>query len=152
MEAIIRTCQGEPPSFQTYGESTRAPSRSFRNWVSMVLKKLPKDRPKISKVINHPFLNQMTLEESRTILSRFVSSIPDLENEIAEGNDKPVVDTSSRPQWRFSCFCLLIVVDKPISIFFNTESPLIANPNKSERMIKQTILFISICSRQRWRV
>lgn len=109
MEAIIRTCQGEPPSFQTYGESPRTPSRSFRSWISMVLKKLPKDRPRINKVINHPFLNQMTLEESRSILSRFVSSIPDLENEIAEGNDKPIVDTSSRPKWRFSYICLLDV-------------------------------------------
>ena len=105
METIIRTCQGDPPSFDSYGSSPRTPSRAFQNWINMVLKKQPKDRPKIDKVMNHSFLNRISLEDSQAILEEFISSIPDLDNTILEEIPSVKVDPKVKSKWEFSYDC-----------------------------------------------
>lgn len=107
MEAIIRTCQGDPPSFDTYAPSTRSPSWYFRNWVKLVLKKNPESRPTIESLIHHHFLNTMSEEEGRTRLKQFVASIPDLDvmqpapNVTVDANAKKDSVEMTAVRWRF---------------------------------------------------
>lgn len=103
METIIRTCQGDPPSFDTYAPSIRTPSRAFKSWIKMVLKKNPEQRPSIANVLNHHFLSSMDDDEDVALLKRFVACIPDLDAvepaEVvpAESEEKDI----QYPKWRY---------------------------------------------------
>ena len=103
METIIRTCQGDPPSFDTYAPSIRTPSRAFKSWIKMVLKKNPDNRPSIDAVLHHHFLSAMTDEEGRALLKHFVAGIPDLdamEPEAKETAEEGAAETTA-VRWRF---------------------------------------------------
>lgn len=103
MEAIIRTCQGDPPFFSTYGPSAHTPSRAFHSWVEMVLKKAPEERPSLSRLLNHRFLSRFSDDRCREILREFVETIPDLASD-------PLAETAIRgpsvvPKWKFLFVC-----------------------------------------------
>ena len=101
MEAIIRTVQNDPPSFDIYSRSKRSPSRWFRQWIGMTLKKEAKERPKIDKMLSHSFLYSMTLEESKMVLQEFVEMIPDLDTENRVEEQDEIKEVKKKPVWDF---------------------------------------------------
>ena len=103
MEAIIRTCQGDPPFFTTYGPSAHTPSHAFHSWVEMVLKKAPEERPSLSRLLSHRFLSRFSDERCRAILRAFVADIPDLASERpAESGARSQPEA---PKWKFCSVC-----------------------------------------------
>ena len=104
MEAIIRTCQGDPPYFDTYGESTHTPSRAFFSWVEMVLKKNPEDRPSLPRLLSHRFLSRFTDEECHQILVSYFASIPELSDESSKETFKSPPSRST-PKWKYCSVC-----------------------------------------------
>ena len=110
MEAIIRTCQGDPPFFTTYGPSAHTPSHAFHSWVEMVLKKAPEERPSLARLLSHRFLSRFSDEQCRAILRGFVEHIPDLASEApaeSAAQSRPVA-----PKWKFLCVCAKQTIDK----------------------------------------
>ena len=102
MEAVIRTIQNAPPSFETYNNSKRSPSRAFRQWVAMIMKKEAKERPKVAKMLSHSFLYSMTMEESKRILQQLVETIPDLDSEnLVEEKEERKEEGKKKPVWEF---------------------------------------------------
>lgn len=78
MEVIIRTIQGQPPSFDTYKDGLQnKPSRTFKNWITAVLEKDPRKRPSIAKVLSNKFLSSS--EDDISPLLTILQEIPDLD-------------------------------------------------------------------------
>ena len=109
MEAIIRTCQGDPPFFTTYGPSAHTPSHAFHSWVEMVLKKAPEERPSLARLLSHRFLSRFSDEQCRAILRGFVERIPDLASEAPAESAVPSQPVA--PKWKFSCVCAKQAID-----------------------------------------
>ena len=102
METIIRTCQGDPPSFHTYPPSSRSPSRAFRGWVGALLRKTPDSRANVEKAMNHRFLTRMTIEEGKQRLVQFLQTIPDLEHDSNSVEEGTIPRPSVQVQWQFA--------------------------------------------------
>ena len=57
MEILIRTVQGDSPSFASYNDNYPVkPSSAFVSWISSVLKKDPAQRYTAEKVLNHRWM------------------------------------------------------------------------------------------------
>lgn len=101
MEAMTRTCQGDPPSFDSYPASERTPSADFRHWVALLLQKKPQKRPTVDQLLLHPFLTRESDEAMRSRLQAFLASIPDLQTETFSASDSSR-STPVSAQWHFS--------------------------------------------------
>ena len=81
MEILIRTVQGEPPSFQCYNDNSPIkPSANFTSLVSSVLKKDPNQRYSADKVLIHRWITSLA-DQGREDLLKLLAEIPDLEGE-----------------------------------------------------------------------
>ena len=78
MEILIRTVQGESPSFASYNDSCPIkPSSAFVGFISSVLKKDPAQRYSADKVLSHRWL--AIADQGREALKKLLETIPDLE-------------------------------------------------------------------------
>lgn len=81
MEILIRTVQGEPPSFQCYNDNSPIkPSANFTSLISCVLKKDPNQRYSADKVLSHRWITSLA-DQGKEDLLELLKTIPDLEGE-----------------------------------------------------------------------
>lgn len=99
VEVMIRTGQGDPPSFNSYPPSSRSPSKAFRSWIAGVLKKDPTQRLTIDQVLSHSFLSRQEDAKSQSLLTSFVQSIPDFNSEI--DTEETRFQSPPKPHWCF---------------------------------------------------
>ena len=92
---MTRTCQDDPPSFDSYPASDRVPSADFR-----LLQKKPQKRPTVDQLLLHPFLTRESDEAMRKRLQSFLASIPDLQTETFSAGDSNRTAPVST-QWHF---------------------------------------------------
>lgn len=97
---MTRTCQDDPPSFDSYPASDRVPSADFRHWVALLLQKKPQKRPTVDQLLLHPFLTWESDEAMRKRLQSFLASIPDLQTETFSAGDSNRTAPVST-QWHF---------------------------------------------------
>ena len=80
MEVIVRTIQGDAPSFSSYSDVYPSkPSSAFVSWVSAVLKKDPTHRLSASKALAHRWLSNCA--EGKEMLVSLLKEVPDLKGE-----------------------------------------------------------------------
>lgn len=80
MEVIVRTLQGDAPSFASYSDAyPTKPSSAFVSWVGAVLKKDPMQRLSASRALAHRWLSNCL--EGKQKLVELLREIPDLAGE-----------------------------------------------------------------------
>ena len=78
MEILIRTVQGDPPSFSSYTDNYPVkPSSAFVSWVSSVLKKDPSQRYTAEKVLSHRWMS--LADQGKESLLELLKTVPDLQ-------------------------------------------------------------------------
>ena len=81
LEILIRTVQGEPPSFQCYSDNSPVkPSANFTSLISCVLKKDPSQRYSADKVLSHRWITSLA-DQGKEDLLELLKTIPDLQGE-----------------------------------------------------------------------
>ncbi|KAK8820984.1 protein kinase [Blastocystis sp. ATCC 50177/Nand II] len=103
MEVIVRTLQGDAPSFASYSDAyPTKPSSAFVSWVGAVLKKDPRQRLSASRALAHRWLSNCL--EGKQKLVELLREIPDLAGEqstFMEGvKEKPAYVENTN--WDFS--------------------------------------------------
>lgn len=79
LEILIRTVQGEPPSFQCYSDNSPVkPSANFTSLISCVLKKDPSQRYSADKVLSHRWITSLA-DQGKEDLLELLKTIPDLQ-------------------------------------------------------------------------
>lgn len=88
MEILIRTVQGDSPSFASYNDNYPVkPSSAFVSWISSVLKKDPAQRYTAEKVLNHRWMAMA--DQGKEDLIQLLETIPDLEGTPDKGVELP---------------------------------------------------------------
>ena len=88
MEIIIRTLQGDPPSFSSYSDNYPVkPSSAFVSWVSSVLKKDPSQRYTAEKVLSHRWMS--LADQGKESLLELLKTVPDLKGHEEQQQEMP---------------------------------------------------------------
>lgn len=80
MEVIVRTLQGDAPSFASYSDAYPSkPSSAFVSWIGAVLKKDPTQRLSASRALAHRWLSNCV--EGKQKLVELLRDVPDMVGE-----------------------------------------------------------------------
>lgn len=102
MEILIRTVQGESPSFASYNDNSPIkPSSAFVGFISSVLKKDPSQRYSADKVLSHRWM--AIADQGKEDLKKLLETIPDLEGipDMVE-MPEPGVRYAKNTTWNFA--------------------------------------------------